>query len=394
MATTRSKMPKTDYYEALGVARDATPEEIKKAYRLLALKWHPDKNGGDPKAEEKFKEVAEAFEVLSDPRKRGVYDRFGHDGLREGGYRGPTFTSVDEIFSHFSEILGGSLFGDLFEGGGRGSRGDHRAGSDLRVEVAVTLEEVASGVERKIEMRRQVACEECGGKGGREGAKAVTCPTCHGYGHIDSVSGFFSIRRPCPRCRGEGETVADPCRACRGEGRRPAKREVTIQIPAGVRQGNQLRVRGEGDVGLRGGPTGDLYCFIRETRHPMFERDGDDLLCEVPISFSDAALGARVEVPGVKGKVRLTVPPGTQSGELLRLRGQGLPSLDGHRGNLIVRVVVETPRKLNANARRLFEELRDAEAQGSHPARTGFFEKLREYFQGKSEDSGESAGGA
>jgi len=187
--------------------------------------------------------------------------------------------------------------------------------------------------------------------------------------------------------------IGDPCRACRGEGRRPAKREVTLQIPPGVRHGNQLRVKAEGDAGLRGGPAGDLYCVIREIRHPLFEREGNDLLCEVPISFSDAALGSRVEVPGVKGKVRLTVPPGTQSGELLRLRGQGLPSLDGARGSLIVRVIVETPRKLGAASRRLFEELRDAEAQGSHPARTGFFEKLKEYFQGKSENSEESAGG-
>jgi molecular chaperone DnaJ len=377
-------MPETDYYEALGVSRDATSEEIKKSYRLLALKWHPDKNPGDPGAEKKFKEVAEAYEVLSDPEQRQLYDRYGREGLRARGYSGSQFSSVEEIFSQFADVFEGSLFESFF-GGGRARRrpGEGRPGASLRLAVEVSLEDVAAGTRRTLEVRRQVACEECGGKGGREGSSPVRCPTCRGHGQVEAVHGFFSLRRPCPRCGGEGTTISDPCPSCRGEGRRPGKREVPLEIPPGIHDGNEIRIPGEGDAGERGGSPGDLHCLVRVARHEFFERHGDDLLCQLPISFSDAALGAKVEIPTLAGRAKVTVPAGTQSGEVLRLRGQGLPSLDGGgSGSLLVRVIVETPRKLAARARELLEELRAAESQASHPARTGFFEKIKEYFKG------------
>jgi molecular chaperone DnaJ len=383
METLKASMPETDYYEALGVSRDATPEEIKKSYRQLALRWHPDKNQGDPEAEKKFKEIAEAFEVLSDPERRQLYDRYGHEGLRARGFSGSQFSSAEEIFSHFSDIFGGSLF-DLF-GGGRPRRrpGEGRTGASLRMAVEVSLEEVATGTRRTVDVRRQVVCEDCRGKGGREGSKLLRCATCGGHGQVEAVHGFFSIRRPCPRCDGEGVTISDPCPSCRGAGRRVGKKEVSIQIPAGIHDGNELRLSGEGDAGERGGPAGDLYCLVSVASHDFFERHRDDILCQLPISFSDAALGARVEIPTLSGRAKVTVPAGTQSGEVLRLRGQGLPSLDGRgNGSLLVKVVIETPRKLTPRARELLEELRGAESQASHPARTGFFEKIKDYLKG------------
>lgn len=374
-------MTEIDYYDALSVSRSASPEEIKKAYRQLALKWHPDKNPGDVTAETKFKEIAEAYEVLSDPERRALYDRYGHQGLKAKGFNEPHFSSVQDIFSHFSEIFEGSVFEDLF--GGRRRSGGARAGNDLRAEVEVTLEEVVTGVKKTIELRRQVACEECAGSGSRGRSKPTPCPTCKGYGQVESVQGFFSIRRTCPKCHGEGLTVSDPCSRCRGEGRHPARASVEVQIPPGVREGNQLRIHGEADVGVRGGPSGDIYCLIREKRHEFFAREGDDILCEVPISFSDAALGARVEVPTLRGKAELSIPAGTGSGDLLRLKGQGLPSIEGRSvGHLIARVVLETPRKLTPKMRQLFEDLRSAESSTSQPGRTGFFEKIRQYLKG------------
>jgi molecular chaperone DnaJ len=366
----------------LGVSRSATPDEIKKAYRQLALKNHPDKNPGDPTAEKKFKEIAEAYEVLSDPERKQLYDRYGHEGLRARGSE-PQFTNFEDIFSHFPDIFGGSIFEGFFGGGGTGRRGE-KGGADLRVELELSLEEVATGVKRTIELRHQVRCGECDGRGARAGSRPATCQTCGGYGQVESVQGFFSIRRACPRCHGEGTVIGDPCGACRGEGRRQAKREVVVDIPAGVHDGNQLRVQQQGDAGLRGGPPGDLYCALFVRKHEFFERAGDDLLCEVPVSFADAALGAKVEVPTLKGKAKVTVPAGTQSGEILRLRGQGLPSLGrGGTGNLLVRVMVETPGKLSPRMRELFEELKKSESSASQPSRSGFFEKIKAHFKGK-----------
>ncbi|HVR76688.1 MAG TPA: molecular chaperone DnaJ [Planctomycetota bacterium] len=382
----KTSMPQTDYYEALGVSRTATLEEIKKSYRQLALKWHPDKNPGDMEAERKFKEIAEAFEVLSDSERRQLYDRYGHEGLKARGYSQPGFSSVEDIFSHFSDVFEGSLFGDLF-GGARPRRraGVGSPGSDLRVELEISLEEAASGTRKSIEVRRQVACEECQGRGGREGSKPATCPTCRGHGQVESVqNNIFRIRRACPRCHGEGVTISDPCAKCRGEGRHQGKREVNADLPAGVHDGNQLRIQGEGDAGIRGGSPGDLYCLLHVRKHEFFEREGNDLLCDVPVSFSGAALGAKIEVPTLKGRAEVSIPAGTQSGEVLRLRGLGVPSLDGRgSGSLLVRVVVETPRKLNARQRELLEELQSAESSASQPAQSGFFNKVKRYFKGK-----------
>jgi molecular chaperone DnaJ len=377
-------MSQRDYYEVLGVAREASPQEIKKAYRQLALQFHPDKNPGDDTAEARFKEIAEAYEVLGDDERRELYDRYGHEGLRARGYSEPHFGSVEEIFSHFSDIFEGSLFEGLF-GGGMGRRG--RGGADLGVEIDVTLEEVAAGARRTLELRREMRCKECGGTGGRQGAKPVTCASCGGYGQVEMRQGFFSLRRPCPHCHGEGMLVSDPCGACGGEGRRAGRCEVEVNIPAGVHSGTRLRLSGEGQSGRRGAPAGDLYCRVRVLKHAFFERFEDDLLCDVPITFADAALGTKLEIPTIRGKAKLTVPPGCQSGEVLRLKGQGLPSLE-HRGfgSQLVRVTVETPRELSPRTRELLEELRSLEeSESAHPSRAGFFARLKEHLKGKSD---------
>ncbi|MBN1442088.1 MAG: molecular chaperone DnaJ [Planctomycetes bacterium] len=381
-------MAQKDYYEVLGVSRDAGEADIKRAYRQLALKYHPDKNPGDREAERAFKEVSEAFEVLVDPEKRKLYDRYGKEGLKSRGY-GPQFTSVEDIFAHFGDIFGGSIFDEFFGGGRahrRSSRG--RPGADLRVELDLSLEDVAAGATRRIELRRRAACGECGGSGAEPGSKPQTCPTCSGYGQVETSSGFFSIRRTCPRCGGEGQIILKRCAACRGEGVVSKTAELSIDVPAGIHDGNQICLRGEGEEGTLGAPAGDLYCRIRVKPHRFFRRDGDDLLCDVPITFSDAALGTKIEVPTLKGKTALTIPAGTQGGEVIVLKNKGLPRLQGFgRGALRARVMVETPRKLSREERELFERLRklDATEGASHPARNGFLEKLREYFKGKSE---------
>lgn len=377
MERSRSFMTEIDYYESLGVSRKASIEEIKKAYRQLALKYHPDKNPGDASAERLFKEVAEAFEVLSDPEKRAIFDRYGYQGLRSRGHSQPGFASTEDVFNHFSELFEGFF--------GASRRSGPRGGSDLRAEIQLTLEEIATGTTKTLEIRRQVLCEECGGRGTRGKSKASTCQTCKGHGQVESVQGFFSIRRTCPRCHGEGTFISDPCQRCRGEGRHPGRVEVAVEVPAGVSEGNQIRIHGEGDTGSRGGTSGDVYCLIRERKHELFTREGDDILFEVPVSFSDAALGARVEVPTLRGKAEVNIPAGTHSGELLRLRGQGLPSLEGRRmGSLIVRVIVETPKKLTPKMQELFEELRDLESGASLPGREGFFERIKKYLKGSS----------
>ena len=378
--TQRPSMSQRDYYDVLGVSKSASADEIKKAYRSAALKNHPDKNPDDPEAEKRFKEVAEAFDVLSDEKKRALYDQHGHSGLKAGGYSQPGFGSVEDIFSQFGDIFEG-----FFGGGGGGGAGGRQGGSDLAVEFELTLEEVATGATRTIELRRQIPCKDCKQTGGREGSEPTTCSTCGGYGQVEASQGFFSIRRTCPHCRGEGVQVTDPCPACRGDGRHLGSREVTVNIPAGISSGTRVRVQGEGDAGVRGGPRGDLYCRIRVKRHDFFERLEDDLLCEVPVTFTDAALGTKVEVPTIRGKAKVSVPAGTQAGEILRLRGQGLPSIEGRgTGSQLVKIVVETPRKLTPRMRELMEELRDLEESPStHPNRSSFFDRLKENFKGR-----------
>jgi len=373
-------MAQRDYYEVLGVTRTAPLEEIKKAYRKLALKYHPDKNSGDSTAEVKFKELSEAYEVLSDPEKRRLYDQYGHEGMRARGYAGPSFTTVEDIFSQFGDIFEGSIFESLF---GQARRSEGRDGADLRIELSLTFEEVATGGQKTVEYKRQVKCGECAGSGSRKNSRPATCPTCGGYGQVQESQGFISLRRTCPQCRGEGVYCPHPCQTCHGEGTLPRKKEISIKVPAGVHDGNQIRIPGEGNDGVRGGDTGDLYCLITLRPHDFFERYNDDVVCELPITVSEAALGERIDVPTLRGPAKVMVPPGTQSGEVLRLKGQGFPNLDGYgTGDQLIKVLVETPRKLSARMRELFEELRSLETDQATPARNKFFEKLKSYFKG------------
>lgn len=369
-----------DYYEVLGLARTASDAEIAAAYRKLALKYHPDKNPGDEDAVRRFKEASEAFEVLSHADKRARYDRYGHAGL-EGVGGAPQFHDVSEIFNAFGDIFGDSLFGDLFGGGG-GRRGRRAAkGSDVRADVTLDLLEAARGVKKTIAFSRHERCDDCGGSGARPGSKPQTCKYCGGRGQIMQSAGIFHMQSTCPACRGAGTTIKDPCTACRGEGvvLRRVEREITI--PAGVDDTTRLRVAGEGDPSPHGGPPGDCYVFLKVKPHPLFEREGDHLICRLPISYAQAALGATVEVPTLDGREELKIPPGTQPGELFRLRGQGMP--DPHRrgrGDLLVHLTVEVPKHLTPRQEELLRELAEEEQSNVSPQRKSFFETLKEYF--------------
>ncbi len=375
---------KRDYYEILDVERTAPEDEIKKAYRRLALKYHPDKNPGDAEAETRFKEAAEAYEVLRDPEKRATYDRFGHAGLNAGSApRG--FTSFEDIFSAFSEIFGGdsSPFGDIFgRGGGAGRRGARR-GASLRCEIAIELDETLAGVVKEIEVRRLERCERCSGSGVKPGTTPVPCRTCQGRGEVIQSQGFFTVRTICPRCQGAGRLITDPCTTCHGAGRREKKARIEIRIPAGIEDGTQIRVGGQGEDGDDGAARGDLYCLVRVRPHPVFRRRGNDLLVEMPLSFTQAALGAEIEVPTLEGPIdRLKIPRGTQTGEVFKLRGRGLPDLhSGHRGVLLVQVVVEVPRKLAPEQEAILREYAKTESRETAPRRKSLFEKVKEYFE-------------
>ena len=369
---------KRDYYEVLGVSRDASPEEIKRAYRRLALKYHPDKNPGDKEAEEKFKEAAEAYEVLSDPEKRKLYDQYGHDGLK--GVHMHDFRSVEDIFSTFGDVFGdlfgGSFFQDLFGApfrrGGVGRGVYHRyprRGANLRVVVPVTLEEVYSGAEKTISLRSHVPCAQCGGSGMDRNSREEMCPTCQGRGVYIQSSGFFQISTTCPDCHGAGKVVKNPCSACQGSGKALKDREIKVKIPPGVDEGDRIRIPGEGEPGEHGGPRGDLFCDIQIQPHPYFVRKGDDLYCEIPIGIATAALGGKVEVPTIRGKIaQVKIRPGTQSGEIYRLRGEGLPRRErrGY-GDLYVVIHVETPRNLTREQKKLLEEFGKTEQVNPAP---------------------------
>jgi len=377
---------KRDYYEVLGVNRNAGPEELKKSYRKLALKHHPDRNKDNPDAAEHFKEAAEAYEVLNDPEKRRIYDQFGHEGLERGGYqRG--FSSFDDIFSMFNDIFGGgSVFGDFFgsQRTGTAARSRPRRGASLKCELIISLGDAYIGVERSIDLRRNEVCDTCGGTGAKPGTSVTTCSYCQGRGEVQQSQGFFSLRTACPQCEGTGEVIEHPCTSCRGSGRFPRKRSLTVRIPAGVHDGTQMRVSGEGEPGYNNGPRGDLYCIIRVRSHPLFARDEDDLICEVPISFSQAALGSEIEVPNLKGKTLLKIPPGTQVGKTFRLRGQGMPTVYGHgRGDILVRVKVEVPHKLTTQQEELLREFAKTEENNVTPERKSFFEKVKKVFETK-----------
>ncbi len=355
-------MAKRDYYEILGVARDASEEEVKKAYRKLAMQYHPDRNPGDHAAEEKFKEAAEAYEVLRDGEKRARYDRFGHEALRGPGYnaaRDFEFDLADALRTFMSE----GIFSDFF-GATRASRssGGQPRGSDLQVRLKLTLEEIATGVSKKLKIKHHVRCNTCGGSGSQPGSEAVRCSACGGTGERRQVSrslfGQFINVTACPQCNGEGRIIRDVCRDCKGEGRREAEKILQVEIPAGVSTGNYLTIRGEGNAGPRGGPPGDVLVVIEEAEHEHFERHGDDILLDLPISISQAVLGDRVEVPTIEGQAMLEISPGTQSGKILRMRGKGIAHLNGYgRGDQLVRIYVWIPNKVGMKEKDLFQQL-------------------------------------
>jgi len=370
-------MAKRDYYEVLGLDRDAGEAEVKKAYRRLAMKFHPDRNPDDPGAEEKFKEATEAYEVLTDADKKRAYDQFGHagvDGTRMGGAGGFSGTSFSDIFS--------DVFGDIF-GGGRAGSG---RGSDLRYTLELDLEKAVRGDTVEIRVPVLAACDECGGSGARKGTQPTSCTDCGGVGQIRVSQGFFSLQQTCPRCRGAGKVIRDPCRNCGGSGRKEQRKTLSVKIPPGVDTGDRIRLAGEGEAGFSGGTAGDLFVQISVREHPIFTRDGSNLFCEVPISFSDAALGGELEVPTLDGRVVLKVPPETQTGRVFRLRGKGVtPVRGGGPGDLLCRVVVETPVKLTGEQRELLERFRDSLKTGgsSHsPRETSWFQGVKDFFEG------------
>ena len=380
-------MAKRDYYEVLGLERDASESDIKSAYRKRALKYHPDRNQGDGEAEAKFKEASEAYEVLSDPEKKSAYDRYGHAGIEgnfgTGGFQWSDFTHASDF-----EDLFGDLFGGLF-GSTRRQRGPSGPpqGRDLRVVVQLTLEEIATGVEKKIHLNRQGRCGECGGSGAAPGSSRRDCETCGGVGKVQQVSRSFFGQSvtvtACPACHGEGRVVADSCRECRGEGTVRDRATLTVRIPAGVSTGNYIPLRGEGDAGRRGGPAGDCQVFIEEQPHPDFQREGNDVLYRLPISISQAALGDNAQVPTLVGKVRMSIPEGTQSGHVLRLRGKGIPDVDGRGvGDQLVEITVWTPTHLSAKERRLLEELDHLHRDRVAREGKGFFDRMRDAFCG------------
>jgi molecular chaperone DnaJ len=365
---------KRDYYEVLGVERSATDEDLKKAYRKLALKWHPDRNPDDrSQAEERFKEISEAYAVLADAEKRTLYDRFGHAAFEQGGGPGAGF---DFAFGAGFEDVIGDLFGDFF-GGGRG-RSRARRGPDLQYQLTLGFEEAASGCERTISVPRRQACATCGGRGSKPGTQPKTCPQCRGAGQIRFQQGFFSIAKTCGNCNGQGTVITHPCPACDATGVERRAHTLSLKVPAGVDTGSRLKLRGEGEAGAGGGPPGDLYVLIEVKEHALFTRDGNDVVCEVPISFAQAALGTEVEVPTLNGAAKVKVPAGTQSGHTFRLKGKGIPELGGYgRGDQVVRVMVETPRRLTARQRELLEEFARLAGEEVHPLSKSFLEKVR-----------------
>lgn len=371
---------KRDYYEILEVTRRATGEEIKRSYRKLAVKFHPDKNPDDSQAEEKFKELGEAYDVLINDEKRAAYDRYGHAAFAQGGSGG-----FHDPFDIFREVFGGSGAGGIFEsffGGGGSPRGeDRQRGSDLRYDMQITLEEAAAGAEKEIEVRKLDTCDRCHGSGAEAGSRAINCPTCGGRGQVVSSRGFFQVSQTCPRCHGIGQIVEKPCRQCEGEGRVEASSRIKIKIPAGIGNGSRLRSSQNGEAGVRGGPPGDLYVVIHVKEHPVFQRDEDNLYCEVPISFVQATLGSEVAVPTLEGKANVRVPAGTQSGQIFKLRGKGVTSLDGRgRGDLLARLLVEVPTHLNGEQRRKLEEFAALCHEGNSPLHRTFFERAKDFF--------------
>jgi len=367
-------MSKRDYYEVLGINRDSSEDDIKKAYRRLAMKHHPDRNPDNPRAEEHFKEAKEAYEILSDPRKRTAYDQHGHAGV-DPGMGGAGAQGFTDAFS--------DIFGDLF-GGGRGHANVYR-GADLRYNLEVSLEQAARGTETKIRIPTMDVCETCHGSGAKPGTSPITCPTCNGHGQVRMQQGFFSIQQTCPKCHGSGKFISSPCVTCSGSGRVRQHKTLSVKIPAGVDEGDRIRLSGEGEAGVNGGPPGDLYVVIHLTQHSVFQRDHNDLHCEMPISFTTAALGGEIEIPTLDGHAKIRVPAETQSGKVFRLRGKGIKGVRSNApGDLLCHVMVETPVKLTARQRELLQELEESMNQedGSRhsPRAKSWMDKVREFF--------------
>ncbi|MBO7223173.1 MAG: molecular chaperone DnaJ [Kiritimatiellae bacterium] len=383
-------MAKQDYYELLGVSKTATADEIKKAYRKLAMKYHPDRNPGDKAAEEKFKEVSEAYEILSDENKRANYDRFGHEGTKfgPGGFDfGRDFSHAGDFGDLFEGLFGGEGGGSIFDtlfGGGRSKRSANpnapQKGADLRYDLRITLEEALFGTTKELSIPLEHDCPDCKGTGAAAGTSRETCKQCGGSGYVVSGAAFFKVQSPCPVCKGTGSVVRTPCRTCRGAGRVKGKSTISLKIPRGVDTGIRLRMAGKGEGGLRGGPSGDLHVVVDVMSHPLFERDGDDLICTVPVTPDVAALGGEVTVPALDGMAKLKIPAGTQSGTMFRLRDKGCPILNArHFGDLRVQVVVETPHKLNSKQKAALEAFRDAFDKSSYPEARKFEEYAEKF---------------
>ncbi len=361
----------------LGIERTATDVEIKSAYRRLAMQYHPDRNPDDPGAEEKFKECSEAYTILSDSQKRAQYDRFGHQGVSSNGFPGGGFESVD-LGDIFGEMFG---FGDLFGGGGSRRRGHAQRGADLREDITIGFEEAAFGTVKHVNVRRREVCEQCHGTGASAGRQPTQCRQCGGRGQVRYQQGFFSIARTCPACQGLGTVIEDPCKRCKGEGLVTRDHPIEVKIPAGVEEGTRILYSGHGDAGLHGGPAGDVYVVLKVKEHPFFEREGKDLYCAVPISFSQAALGAEIRIPTLEGDATLKVPEGTQSGTTFRLRHKGVPVLNSSgRGDLFVEVKIETPAKLNKRQRELLQELHSTFSVDNKPERRSLLSKVKNIF--------------
>jgi molecular chaperone DnaJ len=377
---------KRDYYEILSIEREASDQQIKSAYRKLALRYHPDRNPGDAEAEEKFKEAAEAYAVLADREKRSLYDRFGHAGVSgaagAGGFDPTVFADFGDIFSGLGDIFG---FGDIF--GARRRRGGPQRGSDLRYDLEISFEESFDGAETSIQIPREETCETCAGSGAAAGSRPETCTTCRGSGQLRYQQGFLTVARPCSNCRGTGQVISKPCPSCRGAGRIGRERKITVKVPAGIASGQRLRLYGEGEHGTAGGPPGDLYVVIHVQEHPFFHREGDDLYCELPVTYPLLALGGELRVPTVKDEDEVTVPAGTQPGARFKLRGKGMPSVSGRgRGDLYVIARVAVPKKLTRDQKHLLEELAKSMPQSALDPESGegsekpFFEKVKDIF--------------
>jgi molecular chaperone DnaJ len=381
---------KRDYYEILEVTRTATGDEVKRSYRKLAVKFHPDKNPGNPAAEESFKEISEAYDVLMDTDKRSAYDRFGHAAFAQGGAARGGGGGFHDPFDIFREVFGGAggaggaggIFEQFFGGGQqRTDKDGKQRGADLRYDLQIRLEEAATGCEKEIEVEKLESCSQCNGSGAEAGSRAVTCRDCNGRGQVISSRGFFQVSQTCPRCRGTGQVIERPCRKCNGEGRTETPSRIKLKIPAGIEDGLRLRSMQNGEAGIRGGPHGDLYVVIHVKEHEVFEREAEHLFCEVPVPFTIAALGGELRVPTLEGQAQIKIPAGTQSGTPFKLRARGMPILNsGSRGDLMVRVLVEVPTKLNAEQRKKLEEFSGLMGEENAPLHKGFFEKAKEFF--------------